>query len=374
MLKRTFFALTILALLLVAITPTLAQDEELPVVGIFQFVSHPALDAGRDGAVAALEAAGYIDGENVRLVFGNGEGDIPTLSLIAEDFIDEGAEVIIAVSTPALQAAYNATLDLEEPVVIFNTVTSPYAAGVADASCVHPSWVTGSQALAPYGDIVPLVFDLVPEAETIGLIYNDAEANSVASKDVVLEIAAELGLAVEEQTVANSSEVPTAAEALVTREIDAFLVITDSTVVAALEGLVQVANDNAIPVIGSDPASGERGAVLARGLDYFQEGLDTGSIAAAYLAGELEDLSMVRIQPQQQTLLSVNLDAADAQGVEVPESLLEEAAVIIEGGEVTEVEAMVEMDMDSIMEYVESLTCTQEEIDEQMAELEMSEE
>jgi len=34
----------------------LAQ-EDVPVVGFMQFVSHPALNAGRDGAVAALNAA-----------------------------------------------------------------------------------------------------------------------------------------------------------------------------------------------------------------------------------------------------------------------------------------------------------------------------
>lgn len=364
--------LLILLVLMLSVVPTFAQDDDLPKVGIFQFVSHPALDANRQGVIDTLAQAGYVDGETVELFIANGEGDIPTLSTIAENFvIDEEVDLIIAISTPALQAAYNVTSDFAEPPVIFSSVTSPYVAGVAQSSCIKPEWVTGSQALAPFEQTVPLILELVPDAETVGYIYNSAEANSVANTDIIIPIMEELGLTMEIQEVATSAEVATAAEALVSRGVDVFFVATDSTVVAGLEALVGVANENEIPLIASDPSSGERGAVLAQGLDYYQEGIDAGRIAIGYLNGDI-DIAQTGISRQTGTNLAVNLDAAIAQAIEVPESLLDRAGIVIQDGEVTSVEREVMSEEDMMAaaeEFLANLQCTDEKIAEQQAEL-----
>lgn len=370
MIRKVFFV----AVALVALAfggAALAQDD-VPVIGFMQFVSHPALNAGRDGAVEALNVAGYVDGETARFIFANGEGDIPTLATIAQSFLDENVDLIIATSTPAAQAALNATLPQEGPPVIYNVVTSPYGAGLAQKECVHPAWITGTQALAPYADTVPLIFEIVPDADTVGYIYNTAEANSVANTDILTPLFAELNLTMEVQTISASAEVATAAEALVGRDIDVFYVATDSTVVAGLEALIQVANENGIPVIASDPSSAGRGAVLAQGLDYMQEGRDAGRMAAAFLNGEL-DLATARISRQTVNLLAVNLDAAEAQGVTVPEALLERAGIVIEGGE-TSMAAPMEMTDDERMaadaDFIAGLACSEDEIAAQMAEIE----
>ncbi len=366
--------LLVTLMLLLVILPVSAQDEDPVVIGFMQIVSHPALDDARNGAIEVLEAAGYVDGETATFLFGNGEGDFPTLTTIAENFVDEGADVIIATSTPALQAAYSASLDLEGdgPVIIFNAVTSPYAAGVADASCVHPAWVTGTQALAPFEDILALIPEVAPTATRIGYIYNPAEANSVANTEIIEPLAAEMGFAMEIQTISNSSEVPTAAEALVSEAVEVFLVATDSTLVAGLEGLIAVANENGIPVIASDPSSAPRGAVVARGLDYYQDGRDAGTLAVAYLEGEL-DIATARINRQMESALAINLDVAEDQAAAISDDLLASATIVIEGGDSTAAERMAwtSADLAEILpDFLESVTCTEDDIAEQMAELE----
>lgn len=370
-------ALLLVLLCLLALATTVgAQEEDVPVIGFMQFVSHPALDAGREGAIEVLNAAGYVDGETARFLFGNGEGDIAALNTIAENFMDEGVDLIIATSTPALQAAYNVTLETEGPTIIFNVVTDPYGAGAGETSCIHVPWIIGSQALAPFADTVPLIFAIVPEADTVGYIYNTAEQNSVANTNILTPLFDELGLAMEVQTVSNSSEVPQAAEALAAAGVDVYYVATDSTVVAGLEGLIQVANENEIPVIASDPSSAARGAVLAQGLDYMQEGRDAGRLAVAYLAGEL-DPAATAFSRQLQNLLAVNLDAAATIGVTVPDGLLERAGIVIQDGE----PAMMESAMMSAEEqaeadaaFLEGLQCTEELIAEQQAMLDAASE
>jgi putative ABC transport system substrate-binding protein len=269
----------------------------MPVVGLFKLVSHPALDAEQQGVKDALAAAGFVDGETVRLIEANAEGDIPTLTTIAQQFVDEGVDLIVATSTPATQAAYNVTKDQEGPPIVFNAVTSPYAAGFATAADDHPSWVIGIQALAPVEDVLALIPELIPGIQTVGYIYNPAEANSVVNTEIAMPEAEKLGLALEVTTISNSSEVQTAAEALVARGVEAFFVSTDSTVVAGLEALVKVANDNDIPLFANDPSSAQRGAAVAMGLDYYQDGLDTGALAVGILKGEL-DIAATPIERQ----------------------------------------------------------------------------
>lgn len=358
-------------LLLVGMTFSVAaaQDDELPKVGIFQFVSHPALDANRQGIIDTLAEGGFVDGETVELVIANGEGDIPTLTTIAENFVfDEEVDVIMSISTPAAQAALNVTSDLEGPPIIFSSVTSPYVAGLAETACIKTEWLTGSQALAPFDQTVPLIFDLVPDADTVGYIYNTAEANSVANTDIIVPIMEELGLAMEIQEIANSSEVSTAAEALVSRDVDIFYVATDSTVVAGLESLIAVANENGIPVLASDTSSAPRGAVVAQGLDYYQEGIDAGTMAVALLNGEI-DITETSISRQRGTVLAVNLDVAADQGVEIPQELVDRASIITQDGETTSSEVREGALLDNAEDFLANLLCTEEIIAEQQAEL-----
>ena len=306
-----------------------ATEEDIPVVGFMKIVSHPALDAEQQGVKDALAAAGFIEGETVRFLEGNAEGDIATLTTIAQQFVDEGVDLIIATSTPALQAAFNVTQDFEAPPIVFNAVTSPYAAGIAAAPDDHPSWVIGIQALGPIADALGLIPAMLPDVTTVGYIYNPAEANSVVNTEVAEPAAAELGLTFEIATISNSSEVQTAAEALVARGVQAFFISTDSTVVSGLEALIKVANDNDIPLFANDPASAERGAAVALGLDYYQDGLDTGALAVGILKGEL-DIAATPIVEQLAGSLAVNLAAAAEQGLEIPQEYLDQAATTFE--------------------------------------------
>lgn len=303
-----------------------AAPADLPVIGMMKIVSHPALDAEQQGVKDTLAEAGFIDGETVVIQEANAEGDIATLTTIAQKFVDDGVDLIVTTSTPALQAAYNATKDLEGPPIVFNAVTSPYAAGIANAPDDHPSWVIGIQALAPVEDALALIPRLMPDVEVVGYIYNPSEANSVVNTEIAEPAAEELGLTLEITQISNSSEVQAAAEALVARGAQAFFVSTDSTVVASLEALIKVANDNDIPLFANDPSSAERGAAVALGLDYYQDGLDTGALAVTILNGEL-DIAATTIERQRKGSMAINYSAAAEQGLTIPDDLKAEAAM-----------------------------------------------
>lgn len=308
--------------------PTPAPPEKV-VVGMMTITSHPSLDAIQQGVKDRLAEAGFVQGENLELLEGNAEGDMATLSTIAQQYVDEGVDLIVATTTPALQAAYNATKDLGSPPIIFNGVSNPYTAGIANAPDDHPAWVLGNQLLDPVRESMGLIMEINADVKTVGIVYNPAEANAVYLVDMAKEVAGEMGITLELATVANSNEVQTAAEALVGRGIEAFLAISDNTVASAFEALAQVANDNDVMAVGTSASFPPRGAAASFGVNPYQEGLDSGDLVVSFLKGEL-DLATAKIEIQDAVLLTVNPAAAQEQGIELPAALVERADKVIE--------------------------------------------
>jgi putative ABC transport system substrate-binding protein len=208
---------------------------------------------------------------------------------------------------------------------VFNSIVDPFAVsgGIVKAPTDKPNWVTGLQALPPVEDAMRVAQRSVPTAKKYGLIWNPTEANSVVVTGVAREAAKALNLELIEQTVSKPDEVLQAAQALVTKGIDLFFVSTDSTVVAAFEAVVKVANDNKKPLFANDPSSAARGASAALGIDYEQVGYESGQMAAMFLAGK--PMSEIPVQKASQGLLAINTRAASEQGVKFPDDVLKEA-------------------------------------------------
>jgi len=291
-------------------------------IGVSQFVSHPALDASREGALKALTDQGFTIGGNLRVDVQNGAGDIPTMTTIAQKFRDANVDLVLVIGTPSLQAAANVLKDTRIAIV-FNSVTDPYAARVAESATSKPANLTGIQAMPPVEAGMRTMLEVVPNAKRIGIIFNPAEANSVVATNLAREAARKLNVELLDANVSKSDEVLQAAQSLLARNVDAFFISTDSTVVTGLEALVKVAQDNRKPLFGNDPDSAKRGSVTALGLDYYGQGYQSGELAARILKGESP--ANIPIELANVDYLAVNLKAAELQGVTIPPTLLARA-------------------------------------------------
>ncbi len=301
------------------------EETESVTIGMMVIASVPALETVQEAFVATLAEGGYVEGENLTIIRGNAEGDIATLNTIAQQFIDEGVDLIVTTSTPAAQAALNATKDMTEPIpIIFTTVTDPYAAGIAAAPDDHPAWMTGSQLYPPLEATFDTMFEINPDVSVVGHLYNPAEANSVAQTEEVMRIAEERGITLEIATVSNSSEIKTAAESLAALDIDFFYFTQDSTVASGSEAVVQVANDNGIPIITNDIPTVAKGGAVAVGGSLREDGRQAGEIAVAFLNGTL-DIATTDIQRVLVFDYFINRNGAEAQGIELPQSLIDRA-------------------------------------------------
>ena len=282
-------------------------------IGITQIVTHPSLDATAEGFKAALADAGY----DVDYDMQNAQGDQSIAASIAGKFASEDLDMILAIATPTAISVAQAITDVP---VLFTAVTDPVDAALVDSMEAPGGNVTGTSDAVPVLALLELVTQLEPDAETVGIVYNPGEPNAVIQVGWAEEAAAELGLEIKLATADTSNGVQQAADSL---DVDAFFVITDNTVVSALETLIQVAETKSIPVIASEGDSVARGCIATIGIDYYQLGYQTGEMAVRILKGEATTDSMP-VEVQTELALYLNTGAAERMGVTIPDDLLAE--------------------------------------------------
>ena len=301
--------------------PAKAEDVTVAVTAI---VEHPALDAVRDGVKETLEAAGYKEGENLKFLYESAQGNPATAAQIARQFAGEGPDVIVPISTPSAQAVVSATKDIP---VVFTAVSDPLGAQLVKDMDKPGGNVTGLSDMSPVAEHLALIKEILPEAKTIGYLYNSGEANSVSLLAVLKAEAEKAGLTVVESAATKSAEVQGAARALVGRA-DAIYIPTDNTIISALEGAVAVAEEAKLPLFTADTDSVSRGAIAALGFNYKDVGKQTGEIVVRILKGENPGDIAVKVAAG--TDLVVNKGAAAKMGVTLPEAVVGRATHVIE--------------------------------------------
>ncbi|SFL94980.1 putative ABC transport system substrate-binding protein [Gracilibacillus orientalis] len=293
------------------------SDDEVYQIGATQIVEHPSLDAAYEGFQAAIADAGL----EAEYDFQSAQNDQNNASTIANNFVADGVDLIFANSTPSAQSSLQATSDIP---ILFTSVTDAVESGLVEALDEPGENITGVLDLHPDSVLTTVEFvDNYFEGATIGLIYSAGEANSVAQIEAVKEAVEGTSLSTAEATIGNSSEVQQATNSLV-GEADVFYIITDNTVVSALEAVVAVAEEQGIPLIVGEPESVKRGGFATFGIDYHTIGYRTGEMAVEVLTGKKTTADIpVEAPPSMQ--LFINKEAAEAQGVEWNEDWDEDA-------------------------------------------------
>ncbi|MEW6226924.1 MAG: ABC transporter substrate-binding protein [Bacillota bacterium] len=293
-------------------------------IGIMQIIEHPALDAAKKGFIEGLAEEGFAEGKELKFEAQSAQGDMATAQTIAQKFVNDKVDMILAIATPTAQAAAKAT---DRIPILITAVTDPVAAELVKAIDAPGTNVTGTSDLTPVGKQLELLKQLVPTAQKVGIVYNAGETNSVVQVNLAKEAASTLGIEIVEATASSTSGVYEAAQSLVGR-VDAMYVPTDNTVVSALESVVKVAEDSRIPLVVGEEDGVRRGALATVGIDYYALGKQTAKMAVKVLRKEAKPQDMP-IQYQENVRMVINLKAAEKMGVTVPESLIEQAYEVI---------------------------------------------
>lgn len=298
------------------------QEGKSYTIGISQFAEHGSLDNCREGFIEGLGEAGLVEGENLTITYDNAQADMGTASTIANSYVSQKVDLICAIATPSAMTAYNACLKTEIPVV-YSAISDPAAAGVANEDGFGLGNITGTSDTLPVVAQLDMIRQMMPEAKKIGIIYTTSEANSISTIEQYKKYAKDYGFEIVDTGINTISEVSTAAASLVGK-VDCITNLTDNTVVEALQTVLEKANQQNIPVFGSEIEQVKAGCAAAMGLDYIALGKQTGAIAAQILKGEKQAID-IPYEIIEEENLYVNTAVTDKLGLKIEQTLLDTA-------------------------------------------------
>lgn len=285
-------------------------------IGIAQFAVHGSLDNCREGLIQGLAEAGFEEGKNVRFDYQNAQADMGIAADIANKFVDNGYDMIVAIATPMATVCQN-TADGKIPV-IYTAVSAPIESGMADENRLGLSNTTGTSDQLPVRQQLETIRAIQPEAKVIGILYTLSETNSVAQLKVYEEMAPEFGFSIESSGITTGSDIALALPGLL-KKVDLLTMLTDNTVVQYLDTVLDKTDPANIPVYGSEIEQVSRGCVAAQGLDYVSLGRQTGKLAARVLNGEKADT--IPFELIEEAALYYNSEALGRLGLALPEAL-----------------------------------------------------
>lgn len=304
------------------------EQEKVYQIGIAQFAEHGSLDNCREGFLAGLKESGIAEGKNLKINYQNAQADMGIANQIAQAMSSDKVDLICAIATPMAQAAYNAAQPVNIPV-IFTAVTDPTAAALAKADKTPVGNITGTSDKLPIEAQLRMIRELLPQAKKIGILYSTSEVNSETCVAEYKESAGKYGFEIVASGVNTSSDIPLAADSLVSK-VDCLTNLTDNTVVSSLAIVLDKAKAKKIPVFGSEIEQVKLGCAAAEGLEYFELGKQTGKMAAQILKGEQKAAEM-KFAVIEKSSLFINSDVLQKSGIAVPDSLMQRAVDVVKG-------------------------------------------
>ena len=317
--KRTLIAFLALALVFTAAFSAHAKASPIR-VAVVQPLTHTSLNQIRDTIVAELEGSGVA----FEIVTRNAEGDSSALSTILENVRNDGVDILVPIATSTAQSAKMVFEDMGVPVV-FAAVSDPVAAGLTGDDC---GFITGVSNNIPAAEIVRLISDFQPEYKKIGFLYTSSETNSVSTINAAKAYCDANGIAYEEVSIANLSELQTAVETLISKGVDALYTGNDNSIASAMSTYIDTAYEYGIPVYCGADSMVADGGFATIGVDYVQLGRQVAAIVVRLANGEYpEDIPYETLSDYARF---VNLQAADRVGMEISDQVLASYRVLVE--------------------------------------------
>lgn len=300
-----------------------ASANKVFTLGITQIVTHPSLDLCRTSAIEELKAKGFVEGTNLKIDFQNASGDVSVATTIAQQFVTEKADVIMAIATPTAQAAYAAAMN--KIPIVFSAVSAPSDAGLANKDGSNLKGVTGTSDALPIDATLKLIKALVPNAKNIGILHNTGEVNSDVQLKQAQEAAPNFGMQVIDAGITSTNEISSALDTLLPK-VDVVMNLTDNMVVSSLALEVQKCNAAKKPLFGSEDTQVTNGALASAGIDYGALGKATGDMIAQILQGTPAE--SIPIMTSSNPMITINSDQVAALGITVPEDMKSSAKTV----------------------------------------------
>ncbi|MDQ6924008.1 MAG: ABC transporter substrate-binding protein [Pseudomonadota bacterium] len=327
--KRAQFWIHVLAGMLafaVPLTTTAQQPAKIPRIAYVYLYelgpSAPYLDDFRQG----MRELGWIEGKNIVIEYRNAGANPEKLAAIMRELVDSKIDVIVGACTPEAKAAQKATSTIP---IVFAATADPVKAGVV-ASLGRPGAnATGLavQLLELSGKRIALLKEVSPGLKRATVLWNPVRPDNAPEVAALQEAARNLGFMVESQQVRSRDEMDVAFDAILKGKGQAVTESGDPLMASETRRIVDFATSARLLTIFDD-----RSYVDAGGLMSYGPNLPAQHRRAAYYVDRiLKGAKPADLPVEQPTKfeLVINLKAAKAIGVTIPQAVLLQADEVI---------------------------------------------
>ena len=304
-----------------------AQQPGMPVIGLLETRSPDVISDRLRRFRQGLKDTGYVEGENVTIVYDWAES-FDRLSALAAELIRRPVAVIVTPTTPAALAAKAATTTIP---IVFATGYDPVASGLV-ASLARPGGnLTGvnffNNELA--GKQLELLRELVPGATHVSALINPSNVRNASAALADLETAARArGMQIQVLNASTSREIDDAFATLLRQRPDVLFVSGDGLFTSRRVQLVLLATLHKVPATFANREFAEIGGLMSYGANvpdaWHQVGVYVGRILKGTKPADLPVVQASKFE------LVINAQAAKILGLTIPPTLLARADEVIE--------------------------------------------
>ena len=296
-----------------------AQQPKLPRIGVL-VVSNP--EPFWTEFRVGLREYGYTEGRNIAFEFRSADGKLELLRGLADEFVRHKVDIIVALQTPAVIAARQATTE----ITIVMLVGDPVGLGLVSSLARPGGNITGVSAAGP--DIGPkmleLIRDMLPAARRVALLANAPDPYSGVFVEQLEDSGPKLGFVVQTIKMRGGEEYDAAFSAMVRERADAAILQPSLPRKPAIE----LALKHRLPLVGGGIGLAQDGGLFS----YSANQTERHRRMAYYIDRILKGVKPADLPVEQPTRyeLVINLKTAKALGLTVPDKLLALADEFIE--------------------------------------------
>jgi putative ABC transport system substrate-binding protein len=275
-----------------------------------------------------LKEASYTEGKNVTIEYRWARGHYDQLQTLAADLVRQRVAVIAATGgTISAQAAKAATSSIP---IVFNVGDDPIQAGLVVSFNRPGGNITGVNTMSPALEAkrLGLLQELVPRAAIVAVLLNATNPDVGSQRRDINAAATRPGQELRFFYASNESDLDMAFGALVQHQADALLVGNDVFFTNRREQIVALAERHAVPTIYAFRQFAESGGLMSYSTNLIEVYRQIGRYVGRVLDGD-KPADLPVVQPTKFDLV-INLKAANALGLQIPDKLLALADEVIE--------------------------------------------
>ncbi len=301
------------------------QEGSLFTIGVLVAFDSPTSEEVLKALTSALEKYQKEAGKRFEMVVEKAHGQMALLPELAGR-LSARAELLVPVSTPALQAVMIAT---ERIPVVFTSVANPYILRAGRTAVDHDPRITGVCSTAPIRQVINLIKKVRPEIKKVGTIWTPSEVNSQYYLELMSEAAEDLGIDLISASIDEADDLIKAFQYLMQRQVEVVCPVSDNTINASFDQLAQLADENHIPLFAAFSLGAELGACASLGFSFADIGKKTAELVIRIKNGESP--ALIPFHYMDKVLFYINEDASRKQGITWPPDILKQANAILKG-------------------------------------------